>query len=506
MTTLSDVRMALPAGVYTCSVDLADAYWHVPVNPRFQPFLGFKLGSQRFQFQVMPFGLNIAPRIFTKITKPIVEELRSRGVFVVVYLDDWLVWAPSKYLCNLHTNILLEVLQRRGFKVNHSKSRLVPSQSFKWLGVHWDTRSSRVSLPEEKVISLSRDLSRFFNRISISRRDLERVLGKLQFAALVDPIGKALLKSVNLFLRSFANQRWRDRKVPFPQALRTSLRRWLRPGVLTQSVPFRPPPVSFTIFTDASRQGWGAHSSGGDSLRGRWSLKFAKFHINILELIAVFLALRKFRIPVGSHVAVHCDNTTAVNCINRGGSARSPPLNSWILSILTLLKKKGLFISAFHIAGVRNVIADSLSRSAPVSTEWELDQDSFDKIVTRWGAPQVDLFATAENFKVNAYISPVPDPQSLGTDAFAQDWSKWNKVYLFPPTAMLPKIIPLLDAFRGTAIVVTPAWKTRTWFVALESRARDKLLLPCPHLSQRVGGEVFSNLSKIWNPLVCWKL
>ena len=279
--------MALPVGVYTCSVDLSDAYWHVPVDPHFQPFLGFRLGPQKYKFVVMPFGLNVAPRIFTKLTRPIVEELRSRGIFVLVYLDDWLVWAPSAQLCHLHTQILLEVLHRRGFHVNVRKSRLVPAQSFQWLGVHWDTRAATVSLPREKVPSLSRDLLRFLARTSISRRDLERVLGKLQFASLIDPIGKALLKDTNRFLRSSANQRWRDKKVLFPPSLRGSLKRWLRPKILTQTIPFRPPPVNFTIFTDASRQGWGAHSSRGDSLRGKWSAMFARFHINVLELIAI---------------------------------------------------------------------------------------------------------------------------------------------------------------------------------------------------------------------------
>ena len=95
MTTVADVRAVLPQGVFTCSVDLSDAYWHIPIHPAFQPFLGFRLGKQKYRFVAMPFGLNIAPRIFTKMTESILEELRTRSVFVVVYLNDWLVWAPT---------------------------------------------------------------------------------------------------------------------------------------------------------------------------------------------------------------------------------------------------------------------------------------------------------------------------------------------------------------------------------------------------------------------------
>ena len=85
------------------------------------------------------------------------------------------------------------------------------------------------------------------------------------------------------------------------------------------------------------------------------------------------MALKKLPLLEGSHVRVHSDNSTAVNCINRQGSARSRPLNSWVLSILHLLKKRGVAVSVFHIAGVSNVLADSLSRPDPVATEWTLD-------------------------------------------------------------------------------------------------------------------------------------
>jgi len=40
-------------------------------------------------------------------------------------------------------------------------------------------------------------------------------------------------------------------------------------------------------------------------------------------------------------------------------------------------KKEGLALLAFHIAGVRNIIADALSRDKPMSSEWILDKKSF---------------------------------------------------------------------------------------------------------------------------------
>ena len=190
-----------------------------------------------------------------------------------------------------------------------------------------------------------------------------------------------------------------------------------------QKVKFRPPPISVTICTDASKQGWGAHSSLGGSLRGKWSREMASFHINILEMAAVYLALRRFRFPRNAHIALHSDNMTVVNCLSRLGSARSKPLNSWVVSILSLLRDRGIFLTTCHVAGVRNVVADALSRSVPLKSEWSLDDDSFRLLCRRTFYPQVDLFATRENRKVEAFISPVQDHLAVGVDAFAIDWN-----------------------------------------------------------------------------------
>ena len=88
MLTLAQVRGSLVPGAWFTSLDLANAYWHIPVHPRFRSFLAVQDGSTVLRFCVMPFGLNIAPRVFTKLTKEGLSLLRSMGIQVLVYLDD----------------------------------------------------------------------------------------------------------------------------------------------------------------------------------------------------------------------------------------------------------------------------------------------------------------------------------------------------------------------------------------------------------------------------------
>ena len=75
MLTLKDTCLLLPAGFWTISIDLLDGYWHVPIAPGKRPFLGFIYRGQAWQFRALPFGLNIAPRAFTKLVSHVVREL-----------------------------------------------------------------------------------------------------------------------------------------------------------------------------------------------------------------------------------------------------------------------------------------------------------------------------------------------------------------------------------------------------------------------------------------------
>ena len=130
----------------------------------------------------MPFGLNIAPRVFTKLTDTVVQELRRQGILVAAYLADWIVWAHSVEDCLKATKKALQFLDYLGFKVNLRKSRLTPSSNFEWLGRQWDLTSHRLSLQSKKRRAVAKQVRLFIRRQSVSRRDLERVLGSLQHA------------------------------------------------------------------------------------------------------------------------------------------------------------------------------------------------------------------------------------------------------------------------------------------------------------------------------------
>ena len=96
----------------------------VPVAPKSRCFLVFIFDGKIYRFKVMHYGLNSAPRIFTKLLKPILRLLRCQGMLLIIYLDDILLIAPTAELCLAQGKLLMKLLQDLGFLVNMNKSVL----------------------------------------------------------------------------------------------------------------------------------------------------------------------------------------------------------------------------------------------------------------------------------------------------------------------------------------------------------------------------------------------
>ena len=76
MEGIHSLRDIVLQGDFMIKLDLKDAFFSVPVHHSFQKYLGFKWEDREYLFQCMPFGLTSAPRIFTKLMRPVVTILR----------------------------------------------------------------------------------------------------------------------------------------------------------------------------------------------------------------------------------------------------------------------------------------------------------------------------------------------------------------------------------------------------------------------------------------------
>ena len=101
--TLKNVWQLFQQGDYAFSIDLQDAYLHVPIVKHHCRFLRFVWHNVPYQWKVLPFGLTTAPRVFTSLTKPILFLCHHKGLHIVIYLDDILVLVRSKRAGKGHT-------------------------------------------------------------------------------------------------------------------------------------------------------------------------------------------------------------------------------------------------------------------------------------------------------------------------------------------------------------------------------------------------------------------
>ena len=106
-----------------------------------------------------------------------------------MYLDDWLILADSRQKCSTCSQFLLHLASRLGFMPNLAKSELVPSQSFAFLGMHFDTVAWSVRPVSSRLDKLSSPLSSPGDRPSASARDLASLLGQMESLASLLPLG-----------------------------------------------------------------------------------------------------------------------------------------------------------------------------------------------------------------------------------------------------------------------------------------------------------------------------
>ena len=96
MLKLADVPLIIQQNDLMISVDLSSAYWHVPMDPVFSRYLCFRYQNEIFRFIAMPFGISIAPRLFTRMMGEIMRKISAAGIRAVVYMDALLILAGTQ--------------------------------------------------------------------------------------------------------------------------------------------------------------------------------------------------------------------------------------------------------------------------------------------------------------------------------------------------------------------------------------------------------------------------
>ncbi len=193
-----------------------------------------------WQYRVLPFGLSLSPRVFTKVVEGALTPLREVGVRILNYLDDWLILAQSREQLGDHRDLVLRHLSQLGLRVNWEKSKLSPVQRISFLGVELDSVSMTARLTEERAQAVLNCLSSFRGRNVVPLKQFQRLLGHMASAAAVTPLGLLHMRPLQHWLHSRV-PRWAWRRgtlrVGISQQCRRSLSPWTDLAFLRAGVP-----------------------------------------------------------------------------------------------------------------------------------------------------------------------------------------------------------------------------------------------------------------------------
>ncbi|GJT26601.1 putative reverse transcriptase domain-containing protein [Tanacetum coccineum] len=116
---IDDLFDQLQGSCYFSKIDLRSGYHQLRVHEDDIPKTAFRTRYGHFEFTVMPFGLTNAPAVFmdlmNRVCKPYLDK------FVIVFIDDILIYSKTKEDHEVHLRLVLELLRKEKLYAKFSK-------------------------------------------------------------------------------------------------------------------------------------------------------------------------------------------------------------------------------------------------------------------------------------------------------------------------------------------------------------------------------------------------
>ena len=249
METPESIRTSLVPGEWVSSIDLSDAYLHIPIHPNSRKYLRFCYKAQVFQFTSLPFGLATAPQVFTMIVKEVKLMALSRGLRIHQYLDDWLIRSQSQEESQRDTQAVVDLTQSLGWIINQEKSELKPTQVFSFVGYEYHLDSALVRPTHERWLKLQDLILRLKSKRVLTARCLMSLIGLLASTEKMVPEGRLHMRPFQFHLK----EHWRypqslDNPLPWTEAIVAHLDWWQNPSNVMKGADLHPKDHSIQLF------------------------------------------------------------------------------------------------------------------------------------------------------------------------------------------------------------------------------------------------------------------
>ena len=376
--SLDEAIGRLRPGYYMAKIDLRHAYRSVPIHPSNYTATGLKWwfhgdSSPTYFYDArLPFGAKSSPEIFHRLTQAVRRMMAHRGFHdIIVYLDDFLVIAPTKEECESAYQVLLQLLQDLGFTIS-LKKLVPPTQCLTFLGVQLDTVTGEMALPLKKLMEFQSIIQEFQFKRRATKQQLQRLAGKLNWACRVVFGGRTFLRRVIDQVNSLTNPR---AKCQLGKDFHLDISWWANfLGRFNGKRLFLDTMPIVDVQTDACPVAAGAWFRG-DWIYSNFQMdagpSYDSLHINHKETLAIILAAKRWATSwANKHVIVQTDNQAAAHIINKG-STQHPSVMNELRTLFWLSAEYNFRITAEYLPGSENVLADAVSRlHSPQHLQW----------------------------------------------------------------------------------------------------------------------------------------
>ena len=271
--------------------------------------------------KTLPFGLSYSCNLFEKFSSALhwILENKFSVSHCVHVLDDFLFIGPPNSPQRYSAFMAFHVLARDICLPIKSSKTVHPTTTLNFLGLELDTVKFEIRLPEDKLVTLRTEVQKLITQRSATLRQLQSLIGMLNFSCQVVPPGRTFLRRlINLTIglkKPFHHRRLTSEAKADLKAWQIFLDNFNGKAIFPTGITHSS--SSLHLFTDASDLGFGC-IFGRKWFFGQFSSDWLQFHIAVREFLPIVISLEiwchQFH---NSTVVLHCDNNTVVHVINK---------------------------------------------------------------------------------------------------------------------------------------------------------------------------------------------
>ncbi|XP_053388430.1 uncharacterized protein LOC128551553 [Mercenaria mercenaria] len=369
----------LGQGSFLSKTDIQSAFRLFPVSPADFELLGFKFPESQdsdqflyFYDKVLPFGSSISCATWEKFACFLHWSVhkKSKNKSILHYLDDFL-FGESSMGQTPGLQLFQDICKIFGVPLSAEKKTVFPTTCLVFLGVEFDTIQMIMRLPQDKLARLKNEIIKLSQRKKVTLREMQSLLGLLNFACRVIAPGRAFCRRL---INSTIGLKKTYHKTRVTQYMKADLSLWLQfldqyNGVTVISDSLWVSTKSLHLYTDSAggpKAGFGIYFAGHWA-QGNWPESFFTSGLTrdmtFLELFPVVAAIMTWAVHLQNRrVLFSVDNQAVVQVINTQTCRSEKVMNPVRHMVLTALKHN-MSIKTQYIPSKSNTIADSLSRS-----------------------------------------------------------------------------------------------------------------------------------------------